>query len=450
MGRLAEVRRPTHLFAAFILAACSLALAVPFTADAAEKSIWGPIDLPDGGSAFPTYRALGVDTLQMSMSMAQVAPTRPRDINDPADPAYHWPARIDEAVRRGRATGVRVMVLMLGSPSWANGGRSPVWAPKPQEWAAMMAAASRRYPVVRRWMVWGEPSRVGQFRPNVEQRAVGPRTYAKILDASYVALKRVSRSNIVIGGNTFSGGDVRPYNFLKLMRLPNGKLPRLDWFGHNPFPFRYPNLRYRPVPGGWRDISDLETFSAEVRSTYGPRVKLWLSEFTIQSGHASSAFELFVSPRKQGEWLSAAFRIADEVPGIAGMGWVGLLDQPPAPLSPNFGLMTSIGARKPAYSAFRSAPSVRWRPAVRAPKATSAAAISSSGVRVVVTPRIGGAVTVRLLRGGRSVAVKRQRLSAGRARSLTLRWAQAVRGSALTVAVKARGGATVRSRLQVR
>jgi hypothetical protein len=112
--------------------------------------------------------------------------------------------------------------------------------------------------------------------------------------------------------------------------------------------------------------------------------------------------------------------------------------------------MTSVGARKPAYSAFRSAPSVRWRPAVRAPEATSAAALSSTGVRVVVTPRIGGAVTVTLLRGGRLVAVKKQRLSAGRARSFTLRWAQAVGARSLRVEVKAPGGATLRKSLQVR
>ena len=46
---------------------------------AAEKAIWGPGTLPGGASSFPTYRELGVDTLQLQIYWSDVAPTRPRD-----------------------------------------------------------------------------------------------------------------------------------------------------------------------------------------------------------------------------------------------------------------------------------------------------------------------------------------------------------------------------------
>ena len=62
----------------------------------------------------------------------------------------------------------------------------------------------------------------------------GPESYAQILDDSYVALKNVSSENMVIGGNSFSGGDIRPLAFIKALRLPNGKPPRMDYYGHNP------------------------------------------------------------------------------------------------------------------------------------------------------------------------------------------------------------------------
>lgn len=65
-------------------------------------------------------------------------------------------------------------------------------------------------------MIWDEANRVGTFMPitparpearlNRAQQAA-PHLYARILDASYEVLKRVSRQNLVIGGSTMSGGD---------------------------------------------------------------------------------------------------------------------------------------------------------------------------------------------------------------------------------------------------
>jgi hypothetical protein len=67
-----------------------------------------------------------------------------------------------------------------------------------------------------------------------------------MLDASYGALKRANRHNIVIGGDTWTGGEISPLNFIRAMRLPNGRRPRMDLYGHNPFTARSPNLRKQP------------------------------------------------------------------------------------------------------------------------------------------------------------------------------------------------------------
>ena len=323
---------------------------------AAEKAIWGPVTLPNGASAFPVYRKLGVDTFQIQLSFESAAPTRPARPRDPSDPAYAWPRELSQAVRAAKRRHMKVAILVNRSPGWANGGRDGIWAPRPASFRDFLTAASRRYPSVRRWMIWGEPNRGDRFQPNGLHSRTAPRAYARILDAAYVGLKRASRRNIVIGGMTWTGGDTRPAYFLRWLRLPNGRRPRLDWYGHNPFPFREPRLSTPVLAGGWRDISDMDVFSREVAHAFPGSPRLWLSEFTVVSDRQSNVFQIFKSRQEQATWLAAAFRIANRVRAVAGIGWLSLLDQEPAPGSANWGLMTYDGRRKPAFEAYRRAP----------------------------------------------------------------------------------------------
>jgi len=133
----------------------------------------------------------------------------PREPTDPNDPAYRWPAELDRVISEAQRNNIRVLLMIIGSPPWANGGKSREWAPGPKAYAQFTEAAARRYPAVRQLMVLGEPSRSMNFRPIVPQtigrpltpeQAAAPRRYARMLDAAYVALKRVRRSNVVIGG----------------------------------------------------------------------------------------------------------------------------------------------------------------------------------------------------------------------------------------------------------
>jgi len=321
-----------------------------------EKLIWGPTRLPDGSSAFPVYDELGVDEYQIQLRWPVAAPARPASPEDPGDPAYRWPADLDYAISQAREHGIDVTVLVTHSPAWANGGRGHLWAPDPTEFAQFLTAASRRYPTVHHWMIWGEPNRADRFLPNRPNSPVGPRRYAPLLDAAYGALKAVSPDNIVIGGDTFTGGEVKPQQFIQWMKLPSGQPPRLDWYGHNPYPFRFPDIRKRPIAGGWRDLSDLDTLAAEVDRAYrsrGERPRLWLSEFTVQSDHTSSVFQAFVSQASQARWLTAGYEAAAEVPQVEGLGWFSLLDQAGGRLAAHWGLMTSDGrTRKPAFGAY--------------------------------------------------------------------------------------------------
>ncbi|HEV2060396.1 MAG TPA: hypothetical protein VGR11_13655 [Solirubrobacteraceae bacterium] len=330
-----------------------------------EKGFWGPAAV-DGKSQFPIYKRLGVTLYQTSLSWANVAPTRPANPRDPGDAAYQWPAELDDVIAEARRHDMRVLILLAGSPPWANGGKSAEWAPnRPGDFADFVRAASRRYPGVRHWMIWGEPSRSNNFKPLVEQplgtkitsaQRRAPRRYARLLDAAYGQLKAQRRSNLVIGGNTYVTGEVRPIDWVKSMRLPNGKRPRMDLYGHNPFSFRNPDLRNPPSTQGLVDFSDLGRFDKLIHRYLGrprgKRIRLFLSEFTIPTG-PDREFNFWVSEKTQAKWIKNAFRVARKV-DAGGLGWIHLYDE--APIAGHTvvrgGLLTHDGKKKPGFYAF--------------------------------------------------------------------------------------------------
>jgi len=345
------------------------------------KMLWGPVDLPDGSSAFPTYHHLGVQVLEIQLLWARTAATRPAEPTNPADPAYSWPPELEQAISQAAAYHIAIAVLVKGAPAWANGGQEESWAPtNAADYANFMQAASRRYPSVHYWMVWGEPTRAGNFNPMPPDSPVGPRRYALILDAAYGALKAVSRSNIVIGGMTWTEGLVSPPDFIRWMRLPNGQPPRLDYYGHNPYSTRFPDPKEGPLPelNGYtgpnkkherghlplrpeRDINDLPTLHNELAVAYrhrpGGTPKLWISEFSISSDGPNRAFDFFVSRAEQAQWVTAAFKLVDSDSFVAGLGWYQLLDWPANVKGGlTLGLLTATGTHKPAFSAYAHAP----------------------------------------------------------------------------------------------
>ncbi len=426
------------------------ALAVPAGADAALKAIWGPRTLPNGKNAFDVYAELGVDVYQHTVFWNRIAPRRPANPRNPNDPAYTWPERLDVANALAAERGINLALLVTASPPWANGGRFPNWAPANDDYADFLVALNRRYPLVRYWMIWGEPNG-GAFRPNRSDTPAAPRRYATLLDRAYETLKAENPGNTVIGGMTFTSGRVKPADFLRWMRLPNGKPPRLDWYGHNPFSRRFPRVSDPPSvrKPSVRDFNDIDTLASEVRRTYrvlGTRPQLWLSEFTIQSGESSQAFSYYTTEKGQAQWLQRAYEIVDRQTKIAGMGWLSLVDAEREG-GGLWGLLRSNGARKPSFFAYRRAPSRRYTGAVSVP-ATATVAQLQAGIDIGVKPVLGGTVTVSLLRGERTLA---RAVARGADRTqMTVRLAHGpVEPGSYLVTVKTKRGETLERRLQV-
>jgi hypothetical protein len=339
---------------------CTGLLAAAFVAPPAqafEKAIWGP-GFRNGVSLFPIYHQLGATIYEDDLRWNQVAPERPLHPTNPAAVAYHWPIEVSRAIAQARRYHMRVMLQIIGAPAWANGGEPWNWAPRrADDFAAFAAAAARRYPNVHLWMIWGEPNHAIDFQPLTPAlpgatldaaQQVAPHTYARLLDAAYGALKRASRQNLVIGGCTYSIGDIDTLQWIENLRLPDGRPPRMDLYAHNPFGFRAPNFSNPPSPSGLVDFSDLQRLTRWIDEYLHPGLRLFLSEWTIPTG-VDTQFNFYVDPSIQAQWISDGLRLARSDRRIYALGWINLYDDPPESYG---GLIDTRGRHKPGFAAF--------------------------------------------------------------------------------------------------
>lgn len=340
-----------------LLVLLSLGAVTPSSADAFSKAIWGPV-YRGGVDQFPLYRRLGVSIYEDQLTWSTVAPTRPRRPADPNDPAYRWPATLASAIANARRYHMRVLIQLIFAPRWANGGRPPDWATvAPASFAAFATAAARRYPSVHMWMIWGEPTRPGNFEPITAAlpgrtltgaQLQAPHLYARLLDAAYGALKRVSRRNLVIGGSTYTTGEIDPEQWIENLRLPDGRSPRMDMYAHNPFSTEAPSFSAPPSPFGEVQFSDLPRLAQWVDRYLRPGMPLFLSEWTIPTA-PDDEFDFYVDPPVAAQWITDALRLSRTWKRIYALGWVHVYDDPPTTAG---GLLYADGQPKPGFAAF--------------------------------------------------------------------------------------------------
>jgi hypothetical protein len=362
----------SRILAPASVAALAIALIAPRPAPAdvtRKKSLWGPATVA-GVSQFPIYADLGAGIWQSGLSWADVARRRPAHPTDPHDAAYAWPAGLDAAIADAKAHGIAVALLAMRTPAWANGGRSAAWAPRsPRAYARFLAAAARRYPAVRHWIIWGEPTQSANFQPLQPDHGRrltgaglrGPRIYARMLDRAYGALKAVNPANLVIGGNSFTVGAVAPQHWIEALRLPSGRPPRMDLYGHNAFSARRPLLSQPPLLRGYADFGDLDTLAGWLDRDLkgarpdGRRLKLFLSEMTFPTDHTNVEFNFWLTRATQASWITDALRATRTWSRIYTFGYLGLYDDPLRPDGQQVerGLIERDGTRKPAYEAFK-------------------------------------------------------------------------------------------------
>jgi hypothetical protein len=331
------------------------------------KCITNGAQTPGGGWIFPQLRTLRARVWVTGLWWSQTATTRPTNPKSPDDPAYVWPPSLDLALKRARNYSIEPVLYVNGFPSWSNGGRDHTWVPtNARDYADFMAAAVARYPQVRRWIVFGEPSHYLNFQPQGGKGRRAPRLYAQLLDAAYRAMHVVRRDVVVIGGNVHNAGwndeaTTAPDTFLRNMVLPNGRRPHMDMFGLNPFTERPLDMAL-PHVSGRVDFNDLDWLAHNLdRYWPGRRLQIFIEEFGWNTEHEASGWPYFVSRKRQAAKLTQAFKIAARFPRINTMCWFQLYDAPPSRadgrwLNWTTGLRTFRGVKKPSWRAFSRVP----------------------------------------------------------------------------------------------
>ena len=354
----AATRRIARLATLTTVAACCVAGVHATPAGAFAKAIWGPI-ARNGVNQFPMYHRLGVSIYQMDLNWDNVAPTKPASPQDPADPAYRWPANVSTALGLAAQYHMRVLLQVSNAPAWENGGHGgDGWAPRrAADYAAFVSAAAREYPAVHLWMIWGEPTKVGTFEPLPGAQPGEPLTrlqrrmvhlYAQMVDAAYGALKHLSSRNRVIGGDTFTTGGLDTLQWLQNLTLPNGRPPRMDMYGHNPFSYNTPTFHGPPSPFDEVQFSDLHELTKWIARYLHKPLPLFLSEWTIPTA-PDNTFNFYVDPPVAGRWVADAMRLSRHWRRIYALGWVNVYDDLP---TTSGGLLTENGTPKPSYYSF--------------------------------------------------------------------------------------------------
>ncbi len=342
------------------MAAAGLAALAPAGASAFHKAMWGPITYR-GVNQFPLYKSLGISVYETSLDWNTVAVRRPKRATDQKDPAYHWPPLLKKEIIEAKRYGIRVLIQVGNAPAWANGGHQGYgWAPKdPQDYAQFVKAAAREYPTVHMWMVWGEPNRKGDFRPETPApytatkltaaQKQAPHLYAEMLDGAYGVLKQLNSGNVVIGGDTYTAGLLDPQQWLANLRLPDGRPPRMSMYGHNPFSYTVPLFGAKPSGYGEIQFSDLPRLESWTKKYLGHHVPLFLSEFCVPTA-VDRTFNFYISPPSvAAKWVKDALVTARRSGYIYALGWVNVHDQLP---TNSCGLIQQNGKRKPDFYAF--------------------------------------------------------------------------------------------------
>jgi hypothetical protein len=164
---------------------------------------------------------------------------------------------------------------------------------------------------------------------------------------------------LVVGGNTFLAGDVSPYNWIRNLKMPNGRAPRMDLYGHHPYGARRPDLRTPPVRPGLADFADLDTLAGWVDRYIGRdrnkrRLRLWIGEICWPTDHKSHELNVWVDRSVQASWLGDALQILRRWKRMDTLNWIYLYDPPPRPAGDETacGLLDYNGRPKPSYKVF--------------------------------------------------------------------------------------------------
>lgn len=324
-----------------LLAALTLCVLLGFGAPAAEASSgvrFGIQDdswLADGAGTLDErldrLEGLGVDIVRFNLHWDRIEPVR-------GQPSWE---ESDLVLNGLHERGIPAVVGLVGSPRWANGSRTPNFAPGAASFAAFARAAASHYSWVSQWLVWNEPNQARWLRPTT------PAVYVRqLLNPAYKAIHAVHPGAQVGGGVTAPRGStagVSPVAWIRGMRQAGA---HLDAYAHHPYPS---TSRETPFSGGCGHcttitMATIEKLLSEVERAFGPK-RIWLTEYGYQTG----AFG--VTQQRQAELIGQAALRVHKLPRVDMLIHYLVKDEPEAARFQS-GLFQNSGRPKLAALAF--------------------------------------------------------------------------------------------------
>jgi hypothetical protein len=326
--------------------------------------------------------ATGVTVTRLDVLWSEVAPRRPADARDPADPAYDW-SRYDEILRGLRARGIAAILDFYRTPRWASRSGLPAAAPRAADGARFAGAIARRYsgafpdplggalPRVGRIEVWNEPNLPGFWMPQCRRgkggraKLLSPGAYAALLAASFREIKAASPSTQVVGGVAGPAGR-SPTACPRDGRAAVGSLDWARLIADEGAPIDAWSLHIYPIGG------PLQAFFVPSWSTL-PRVARQVDRLrrgapihVTETGYHTSYnrfHQYFVSEAQQAAWVDETMTAAAAQPRVEVVTWFNFQDNPRW----TGGLLRLDGSRKPSYARFVAAAGRHRAPAGWAP-----------------------------------------------------------------------------------
>jgi hypothetical protein len=350
----------------------AVALAAAPAAGAADRMWMGFTD--DPVLRFDPNRQTDLDLVKQDdativrtiVNWSKIAPTAPANAIDPFDPAYHFDD-LDELVRNAQTRGLEMLLTIWGTPSWANGGQLPQYAPtSPADLQAFAQALASRYsgryagyPFVRFYGIWNESNLATFLRPQFDAagKPASPAIYAGLAAAGYAGVKAGNPQAQVAIGETSSNGRVRhvagltdalaPGLFAQLVAKANPRL-RFDAWAQHPYPF--PVNQAPTQIGRWPNVPLTSLGQLETALDTGFKRKgipIWITEYGNETKPGEPKG---VTEAQQATYLPEAIAIARRDPRVRMFVWFVFRDSTGSTWQS--GLYRMDGTPKPAELAW--------------------------------------------------------------------------------------------------